>query len=320
MPAVTRESRKLLWRELKLWLSCLFLIIAGVSLAMYAGEKWRPPADALIIAGVLALTVDRYVKLRLREEIAHDVFFAALGIDLHPWLKEEVLAVGDYKLVRHEMQLTYKISRSDDDGYISCETETYFEIENLTNRTQPFTNALWLSDPPLGARRPPFPISYVKAKVPKSKGYEHDAEHIKLTSRDRGILWEGLVTIPAHEKAEFWSTTHQTLPIDYEEPFVVSQPTIGITVRVECPSDMDADVFFFHRLGEKAEKLPHRTWKLNAAVFPYTVFRTVWARSVAAEAPLDMRPRLRLKATGQSINVQPNPAKALEISSEHIAE
>jgi hypothetical protein len=66
-------------------------------------------------------------------------------------------------------------------------------------------------------------------------------------------------------------------------------------VRVDAVSDIEHVVIFDHRLGGSVEALPHNTWRLEAACFANTLFRTVWKRADRAQMnTVDIGPRLRI--------------------------
>jgi len=289
-------------RERRLWLIAIGLVVVGIGLAVSGIEALRAPGDAFIIAGVLAVTVDRYVKLRLRDEIAHDVFFAALGVDLPEELKEEILAIGECKLVRRGMDITYKLTPADDLAYLCCETRVEFAMENLTNSAQEFTHSVWVSDAIAGADNPKFPILLVKGALPDT-GYCLQHEKISLTDRDHGREWHRTVHIPGKSTVKFWTTTQQILPAEFEETFILAQPTIGVTVRIDCPPQIHSTVVFHHRLCKEPDPQPHDTWKVDAAFFPNSIIRTCWSRRTVAEQPVQIGPRrlhLRSRARSQS--------------------
>lgn len=285
--------------ERKLWLLATAMVAAGLLISLFGGEHGRAPGDALLIAGLLAVTVDRYVKLRLREDIAHDVFFAALGIHLPDKLKEEILAIGDCRLVRREMQVNYKLTPLTTEPLVLCETEVSFGMENLTHQLQEYTHRVWVGNPPAGVQHPPQSISFVKAQLPRGDGYEYCGAQILAIEQELGHFWEESVKIPPRATAQFWSTTRQLLPLEYEDTCILTQPTIGVTVRVECPKELEHTVTFGHRLRTATEELPYNTWRLNAAFFPHSPFRVTWRRAAVIEAPVDITPRLQIR-TGQA--------------------
>jgi hypothetical protein len=169
-------------------------------------------------------------------------------------------------------------------------------MENLTDHAEVFRQEVSISDPPAGCMEPPQPLTYVKAQTQKGAvKYEYRDAEIQFDETEHGRVWRRDITIPARESVNFWTTTHQILPAEFEEPFIFAQPTIGVTVRVDAVSDIEHVVIFDHRLGGSVEALPHNTWRLEAACFANTLFRTVWKRADRAQMnTVDIGPRLRI--------------------------
>jgi hypothetical protein len=284
-------------RELTLWLLAVTLVGGGIAFVRWGDVKWRPAADAFIIAGLLAVTVDRYVKLRLRDDISHDVFFAALGIHLPDELKDEILAIGDCKLVRRNMSVYYRLKGSREDGSLHCDTETEFEMENLTSHPQSFEHNVWISRAPHGGIDPEHPILFVKAEAQTS--YEYDATQIELEERDHERGWHRSVKLAPRGSARFWATTRQILPNRFEDVYLLMQPTVGLKVRVDCPEGIEPSVTFDHRLREEGERLPSNTWKFKAAFLPNSTFRIAWKAREAAKGAVPMGPRLHVRGTSE---------------------
>jgi len=284
-------------RELTLWLLAFALVGGGVAYLRWGDEKWKSAADAVIIAGLLAVTVDRYVKLRLRDDISRDVFFAALGIHLPDELKDEILAIGDCKLVRRNMSVYYRLKGSREDGFLYCDTETEFEMENLTSHPQSFEHHVWVGRAPHGGKDPEYPITFVKAEAQDS--YEYSAGEFELQERDHERGWHQSVKIAPRGTARFWSTTHQILPNRFEDVYLLLQPTVGLKVRVDCPEGIQPSVTFDHRLREEGEKLPSNTWKFKAAFLPNSTFRIAWKTTETAKGAVPIGPRLHIRGASE---------------------
>jgi len=282
-------------RELLLWLFALGLITGGVLIMVYR-PAWHAPVDAMIISGILMVSVDKYVKLRLRDDIAHDVFFAALGVHLPNELKDEILAIGECKLVRRKMIVTYKLTPHHDPGFVCAETVTEFEMHNLTHHTQEFEHNVWVGRSPSGVTEPPQPILYLRAQDRRGKiEYELRSHDIQLEQRDHERGWHSCVKIAPGGYARFWSTTVQILPSRFEDIYLLLQPTVGIRVSVECPVDMVPSVSFDHRLEADAACLPLNTWEFSGAFLPYSTFRIAWRALAVGTGAVDIGPRLQIK-------------------------
>ena len=65
---------------------------------------------------------------------------------------------------------------------------------------------------------------------------------------------------------------------------MLAEPTIGITVTVNAPSEFSRQVVFDHRVGKNAHPDGNGNWVIKEACLPHTLFRTRWkARQAASE-------------------------------------
>lgn len=282
-------------RDFSLWVFAAVLMVGGGAMMFTENDKWHSPAEALFVAGLLMATVDRYVKLRLRDDIAHDVFFAALGIHLPTELKDEILAIGDCKLVRRKMTVTYKLTPHHDANFVCCDTVTEFEMQNLTQHVQTFEHQVWVGRSPSGVNDPPQPILFVRAQIGGKVEHEYSASELKIEQREHERGWHAPVKIPAEGCARFWSTTRQVLPSRFEDVYLLLQPTVGIRVSVDAPAHLTPCVTFDHRLQAEAASLPLNTWEFNGAFLPHSTFRIAWRSAEAASGAVDIGPRLQVK-------------------------
>lgn len=263
--------------ELKLWALAVILVVVGFDLTK-RGHLWKPAGEALIIAGALAVTVDRYVKLRLRAEIAEDVFFAALGVHLPIELKEEMLAIREYKLVRRNLRVVYTLSPHEDPGLVNCEIDTAFDMQNFTHRKQEFNHVLSVADAPSGAANVAAPVLSVKGESePGVIAYEYTDRDIVLTVSVHSRDFAQTIHIPAKKSGRFSSKSQHILPAEWEDPFILAEPTINVVVTIVAPPEISNHVIFDHRFGNDVRPKGNE-WALNEAFLPNTLFRVVWRR------------------------------------------
>ena len=118
----------------RIWMLAALMIGAAIAV-MYAIPENRfasAGADALLIAGVLALGVDPLLKRDLLTEASRGVFFHILGFDHHPQVKEKLKEiVYGTKLLRTKLHTTINVEPQDDGFLVRVEYES--EILNSTN-------------------------------------------------------------------------------------------------------------------------------------------------------------------------------------------
>lgn len=121
MPAKPQEH----W--FRIWMLALLMIGAAIAI-MYAIPDKRfasAVADALLIAGILALCVDPLLKRDLLTEASRGVFFHILGFDHHPQVKEKLKEiVYGTKILRTKMHSTVTVEPQADGFMVTVEYES----------------------------------------------------------------------------------------------------------------------------------------------------------------------------------------------------
>ena len=197
--------------DVKLLLYAVAFGVAGAG-AIALGGIGKPAGEALIIAAALAVSVDRYVKLKLRDEIARDVFFAALGTHLPAELKREVLALSEYRLARRDLHVTYTIARSENPQLVNCKIDVNFTMHNFTDLPEKFAHQVSVVNAPAGAITLPTPILSVTGQVEGGAEYDLKGDEIKIEKSDYAADWSNQLEIGAQHKAVFTSTTYTCSP------------------------------------------------------------------------------------------------------------
>src|SRR5881396_3864670 len=99
------------WDKLNEYLGIFFAI--GLMAIGFVGLRWCPDSfglklsEALLIAGVLTLTVDPFLKRRLFREASKDIFHHLLGFNLPEPIRERLKhIVNSSDLYRKDMTMT----------------------------------------------------------------------------------------------------------------------------------------------------------------------------------------------------------------------
>jgi hypothetical protein len=147
---MTVQERARDWREKYFWLIIGLIFLFGASLIVFrfrftdptqkpVGEMLGAFGEALMISGVLAATVDQFVKFRVIREVMSDVWqYLAnhrVPIELSDYLHDALQAT----IVRRELVAKYKLSRSPG-GKMRADIEISYKIENYGNRDE----VLWI--------------------------------------------------------------------------------------------------------------------------------------------------------------------------------
>ena len=215
------------------------LVLGGIGAALL---RWCPAGyfrhslgEAAIIAALLVLLVDPFLKARLLREAAQDIFHYLLGFDQQPQIKERLKRlVFDTKLFRKNFNARYKLVPERD--LMRIEFDYDFELINPTEEVIEF----------------PLKIDFEKAEnlrldflslVSSEKSYrwcpqlkpksddpwviQGFAESVKIQPASRGITYR------YSGKCSF------TYPRTFYYAQHFGYPTIGVTITVECPPSFE---------------------------------------------------------------------------------
>jgi hypothetical protein len=108
--------------SLKQWLSKyswllgpLLVLVGGLGIWKCPHDLGQRFSDALFISGVLSLTVDFYLKRKLQEDAARDIFQHLMGINLPPEMRTKLqLFITENSIYRKNVTISVHVSARDD--------------------------------------------------------------------------------------------------------------------------------------------------------------------------------------------------------------
>jgi hypothetical protein len=240
MPA-PEQSRD--WREKYFW-----LIIAGIAaLGIWLVTGFAVPAflaqfraafgDALLIAAILAATVDQFVKYRLIREVTSNVWQYLAGhrvpVELSDYLHDSLQS----RIIRRNLTLTYKFHR-EQGRPLQADIEISYQVENYGNKEE--TYPLFISEEE--HKNPEFEeISCIssdpKANVPPGKGL------LKITA-DSGVKRADAksISVQPHREGLFYNVKfkyHLKSVADSDSDVLsFNGPTIDVTIIGIAPPEI----------------------------------------------------------------------------------
>lgn len=282
------------WRYLKeekyFYLSLLLLAIAAVSfLSLVQNEVVREISKALIVAVVLAATVDTYLKSRLAKEVVREVSPYVMAHTLPSGLQQEVNTICELKAYRTNLLLSYEIEKfegTDNALRVTCFTK--YDMVNMTSEYIPCRHFVWVEKDPenrlstqIGTIGGEGACQLNREPFPK---YDGEVDSVEIENFAGGLAWKRNLLLPPkdHPPASFWQTTYQVFPLERYEPFVTTVALVGATVRISHPDWLEVGVYFEHRLETDYErrKEGNRTvvWDFKHAFLPYSTIAVTWRR------------------------------------------
>lgn len=245
---------------------------------LYVGSLIEKLGDAFLIAGILSVGVDQYVKHRLAEEVANDVLSFALGYPLPDRMREEIHYVLRLPYVREDFEMQIALSRVEGHaGFVRAEMKTFFRVMNLSELPQdyPFRSRIAPSSYPSVGQNDILGVSYASEKALDGKTLKGK---IHLTDGEREF--QTTVHLPprsSNERISFW--THRTGIFKEEDTYILDilEPSMGITIRVDESSGFKWNIHF--PLHGKAERIPEDKpdrWEHHGVFLPGQHVKISW--------------------------------------------
>jgi len=192
--------------------------------------------EAAVIAALLVLFVDPFLKARLLREASKDIFHYLLGFDQQPEIKERLKRlVFDTKLFRTNFNARYKLVPEAD--FMRIEFEYDFELINPTEEAIDFPLKI-------DCERAENPNLISLALISSEKNY---LWHPKLEPKnDEPEVLQGFAEVvkiqPASKGVSYRYSGKCSLqyPLSFYYAQHFGYPTIGVTVTIECPASFEA--------------------------------------------------------------------------------
>jgi len=137
-----------LWKEVGFFVLCWVLVAAGVTVLWKYPHDWPQHelaisvSHALVVAGILGLTVDRFVKYRLLKEVATDVSKYLIGYELPKEVQDRIHDIMATAIVRFNYEQRYRLFE-DNDGEIKAEVQLSYDVENWSGTPRSYTPELY---------------------------------------------------------------------------------------------------------------------------------------------------------------------------------
>ncbi|MDX2201420.1 MAG: hypothetical protein NW223_01595 [Hyphomicrobiaceae bacterium] len=191
---------------------------------------------SLIIASLLAATVDRIIKLQM----ARDVFLASFRYVLPVEMKEEVARIIGYKFVATSHYSVVSIEEIEGTEYVTVTTKTEREIKNVSHHAEQMWN--YLSQDEWGIPNHP---SKVHTCIMKIGTTILEGEPDKEAEKEGAI---GLMTkkksLASGESATLIQVGSEVHRNNSQLVMFYDCPTVGPVVRIEIPENFRHAISF----------------------------------------------------------------------------
>lgn len=222
----------------------LLLLITGIILLFvpipYLDQAFAHSfGDALIIAAILSITVDVYLKERVLKEVSSDVSKYLIGYRLPEAVQDRIRALLQTRWIRRNCSVRLRLSEiAAKPGHVKIEMVVSKDLENITTEEAGFQDTYTYE------KHMPEKILEMRCDSPDiSAQYQIDgAGHAKEKTDEPGVMQAlgRVVKIPPVHEAlgryyRFTTRYEAEYPENYSDILSFDLPTIGVIVEAECP-------------------------------------------------------------------------------------
>ena len=223
--------------KLPVWPLGVVLTFAGAALLRLSPiASFRHSfGEATVIAGILALGVDPFLKRSLLKEASEGIFHHLVGFDQQPEIKDRLKQlVFNTVLFRRDFRINFALSPLEG-GKIRCSVNHVGELVNPSNYPQEFRQYLNLEKSlnpstcgvSLLSSEEKYDVSALTEKRDEPGVLECSGPRVRIKPSKAGVRYY----ISAHYCYEFPDTFYYTLHFAY--------PTIGVLLTVDAPPNFD---------------------------------------------------------------------------------
>lgn len=234
--------------------------------------------DALVIAAILSLTVDQYVKWRVLREVTSDVSKYLIGYRLPEQLQDRIRSIMQTKWILRNFQVRIRIARQ---GTTKLEADVTISesVQNITSETQEYDDYISFSKLEInrvtelrcdgGSRESNYHFSDTQIqRIEESGQFRHVAQKVRIppiADADRDFQFSKRYLAP-HTYAS-------------REVLTFREATIGADIQItDCPNDLR-----FYLVPSPDQETHHR-WTYNRLFLPGEQIVIQWEREEEAEA------------------------------------
>jgi len=262
------------------WLVLLLLLAGGLVLvAVPPSLKWQwdrgvsiALGQSLLIAALLAFTIDRW----FRQDFAKDVFYGVFGGILRPEFRDEVKWLTSFKLLAIR---SYCYIRIDDlaDGYVKLTLEIEREFENISSTTEKKAGYIGVDEWQI----PGHSSSIEECGISKS-GQAPISASSKISS-EMHLAWSTEeVSIEPGESLKSFSKSIEYRHRNDIHVLALTTPTKDPEVRFDISTSLQGVVSFTHR-GKMEEEPLFKKRTLRGTYLPGQLMIVRWWPKPAAK-------------------------------------
>jgi hypothetical protein len=234
--------------ERKFWLVLAGFAATGLLLligAYFFPDHWKlrrllleAIGEAFIVAAILGLTVDKYLKGDLLQRASKDVHKYLVGYNLPDEIKQRIQELMGTALVRRDWQIHFSLTPTDTNEVL-IDVSYSFQLENVSNRVQDYLPMVQIEkhmNPRILELRCDDPDS--KFRLAPSEGQQSIGEESETVPGLVEVRADTLKVKPAgKDRLTYPMSGHFQLrtPHEHSDTFSFGHPSIGVTITTSCP-------------------------------------------------------------------------------------
>jgi hypothetical protein len=248
MQAADELSVKKWWERniAKLPYVYISLILWGTAIALYwipnisyltlhapwLGRIFHPIGESLVVAGVLVLLIDPFLKERLLKEASKGIFHYLLGFDQEPEIQERLKELV-FKTTLLRRNYNIKCVLIPENDRMRLDMDVSFEVFNPTTEGQKYIHAAQFEKVEQPKSRGMSLISEARSYCKKDVPFEPRKDDVEVLESNAGSL----NIEPSSKKISYKFSTKVSLlyPLEFFHAIHVGTPTIGMHVEVIPP-------------------------------------------------------------------------------------
>jgi hypothetical protein len=201
---------------------------------------FEPLGHAFIIAAILGVTVDLFVKVRLLREASNDIAKYLIGYKLPEEIQDRIKEIMGATLIRKDVIIHYKMTQSPQNpDKLLVEVKYEHQIENLTNSTIDYPDQI---DFPVHEN--PTVVEMRCDSNDKGASYCHD--NVQGDTSIKSIIRFSGDSVPIKPKSKNSNVRYRfTIRYSYEkfkndsDYFAIMMPSIGFALTAEYPDTIE---------------------------------------------------------------------------------
>lgn len=245
------------------------LLTAGLMLSSF-GLPYIPErfsialGDALMIASILGLTVDYFLKERVLREVSADVSKYLIGYRLPSEVQDRIHWLLQTQWIRRNFHIRCRLTEINNDR-VNLEITASHEIQNITSETLPYQHIIEYE------QHDPQRVLEMRCDSNDQKAQYRIADagvQPREKPGDLGVMevfGKKVKIPPVHESIgrtyTFACRYTVEFPSHYSDAVSFSQPTINVVLEVECPNT-------YRITASGANVSTHNRWEYKKIFLP----------------------------------------------------